>query len=127
MGGWCLPSLFSTIPHILHPISEREESLLLSNNNLAIKFPPPHTFPAPKSSPCPPATNKLKILPPLLPHAKGDLPRAALALDQADLDSRSGSITYQLHDLEPTVPSLHLSFHICKVEIPALISEQGWL
>lgn len=98
-----LTSILSIIPYILHPISETEESLLLSKNNVAIKFPPPHTFLAPKSSPLP-SSNKTGSRSPIhLPHAKGDLPRVALALDQADLDSRSDSVNYQLHDLEPII------------------------
>lgn len=42
-----------------------------------------------------------------------------------DLDSSSGSNTYQLHNLEPVIPSLYFSLYICEVEITATNSEEG--
>lgn len=49
------------------------------------------------------------------------------SLYQADLDSSSDPITYQLLDLEPVFSYLHVSFHICTAEIVVPISEKGVL
>lgn len=121
-----LPSVVLTMPHILHPISEGEGSLLLSKNSLAIKFATPHTSPVPKTLALP-FDNSLKDH--THPWAKGGLPRMALALD--------AQIWIQVQVL-PLTSCLTLSPSFClyisvptsakwKVEITALISEKGLL
>lgn len=104
-----LPSPFSTIPHILHPISEGEVSLLPSKNSLATKFPTLHTSPAPETSPLPFGNKQPQGPPHHHPMLKVAFPGGP---------SSGGQLWIQVQALSLTsCTTLSQSFHLC-ISVP---------